>query len=149
MIQERFFYGKTPSELEGIDLKTAGQLFVEYNNRLDKAEAAKCHYAQFREEVLRKDVELGSLSSLLIDPLSQNLIAAANKIALQLKDEKHHSSKEGERWLEELDLQRKILSDHSGQLVKSKKSIRPSLRKNPWFTAGSLDCINQQISVHI
>ncbi len=149
MLQERLFYGgKIPSELEGIDLRTAGKLFVEYNNRLDHAEASKRHYEQFREEVLRKDVELGSLSSVLSDPLSQNLIASANKIALQLKEEKYYSSKEGERWEEELTLHRKILSDHLAQMKQVEELNIGLIRdKIAGIQQASLDCINQQISV--
>jgi len=149
MLQERVFYGnKAPPELEGIDLETAGKLFVDYNNKIDYSVAAMRRYSQFREQVLLKDFELGSLSSILSDPLSQNLIASANRIALQLKDEKYHSSREGERWEDELSLQRKILSDHLAQLERVEE-MNLALYKEKMASLQQvwLDGINRRISV--
>lgn len=150
MLQERFFYGSdTPSELEGIDLQTSKSLFVEYNNKLDRAEASMRHFDQLKKEIQLNDFELSSLSSILHDPLSQNLITQASELALRLKDEKYHSSKEGERWQQELTLQRKILSDHLEQLFKVEELNASLIReKIRGLQQVSLDCINQQLSVY-
>lgn len=149
MLQERLFHGENlVPELEGIDLSTARNLFVEYNNKLDKSQAAIRHFTQLHEEIDRKDFEIGSLSSVLNDPLSQKLIAAANQISMQLKDEKYHSAKEGERWEEELSLQRKILKDHLEQLLKVEEFNTSLIRdKIGGLQQTTLDCIHAQISV--
>lgn len=149
ILQERFFYGDfNPREFEGIDLDTARSLFVTYNSKLDQSEAAMRHYAQLKEEIKKADFELGSLSSVLEDPMSQKLIAQASDVALKLKDEKNRSAKEGDRWQEELVLQKKILKDHLEQLFKVEELSALLFReKLVGLQQVSLDCINQQISI--
>jgi FtsZ-binding cell division protein ZapB len=106
------------------------------------------HLAQLKENIFLKDYELGSLSSVLQDPLSQTLIQQSSEIALKLKDEKYHSGKEGERWTEELGLQKKILSDHLDQLYKVEELNASLIReKITGLQQASLDGINRQISV--
>jgi hypothetical protein len=149
VVQERLFYENgTPPEWEGIDGSTSNALFMEYNKKLDVAEAAHYHYRQLEKQVQESEFELGSLSSLLKDPLSQDLIARATGLSLKLKEEKYHSSKEGERWQEELTLQRKILSSHLEQLAKVEELnlslIRDKMRN---LQKVSLDYINRQLSV--
>lgn len=147
--QERIFYEEDISpELQGIDLAAASALFVEYNNRLDGHLAAMSHFDQLGEEILKNGFAISSLSTVLSDPLSQQLIAEASGIVLQLKDEKHRSEKEGERWKEELWLQKKILTDHLEQLsvIEHLKAdlIREKIRE---LQCLRLDCMNGQISV--
>lgn len=149
MLQERFFYGKEPpEELEGLDLASARNLFLQYNSKLDVAEANLRSFAQLKKEVPNPHFDLAPLSSVLHDSLSQKIIAEASQLEVQLKDEKHHSLKEGERWKEEIGLQRKILVDHLDQLA-SVEELNAELLKEKM--AGlqriSLDCINAQVSV--
>lgn len=149
MLQERFFYGReAPAELEGIDLASARSLLMQYNTQIDAAEAKLRHYAQLKKEILDPHFDLASLSSVLHDSLSQKTIAEASQFEVQLKDEKHHSSKEGERWKEEIALHRKILMDHLDQLTSVEKLNVQLLReKMAGLQHLSLDCIHQQISV--
>jgi hypothetical protein len=149
LLQERFFCGNSEStEFDGIDLNTARALFIQYNNKLDTAEAAMRYLTQFKKELHQPDFELSSLSSVLQDALSQKLIAEASTASLQLKDEKYHSSKEGQRYEEQIALQRKILGDHLDQLYKVEELNASLVReKIVGLQKVSLDCINQQISV--
>lgn len=149
MVQERFFYGNhTPSELDGIDLASARGLFLEYNRKLDAAEAAMRHYGQFKKEIPNPHFDLASLSSVLHDPLCQKIINDASAIGLQLKDEKHHSAKEGDRWKEEISLHRKVLLEHLDQLYQVEELNADLIRqKMAGLQKVSLDCINRQISV--
>ncbi len=149
ILQERFFYGKTaPQELEGIDLSSASSLFLQYNTKLDAAEAAMHHFERLKKEIHQPDFDLASLSSVLKDPLCQKIIGDAIGLGMQLKDEKHHSSKEAERWQEEIALQRRILSDQLEQLYKVEELNSSLIReKMDGLQKLSLDCINQQISV--
>lgn len=149
MLQERFFYDDEGfHQFEGIDLPTVQSLFVQYSNQLDSCEASMLHYSQLQREIDQKEFEISSLSSVLKDPLSQGLIASASQIGLQLKDEKHHSLKEGQRWEEELSLQKKILKDHLRQLFKVEELNASLIReKIIGLQKTSLDCIHQQISV--
>jgi hypothetical protein len=149
MVQERFFYNNsTPSELEGIDLASARGLFLEYNGKLDAAEAAMRHYGQFKKEIPNPQFDLASLSSVLKDPLCQKIISDASRIGLQLKDEKYHSVKEAERWREEMALHRKVLLEHLDQLSQVEELNAALIRqKMAGLQSVSLDCINRQISV--
>lgn len=149
MLQESFFFSNSaPSELEGIDLPTARTLFIEYNTKLDASEASMRHYVQLKSEIHNPGFELACLSSVLTDPLSQKLISEASAIGLQLKDEKYHSSKEGERYEEQIALQKKILSDHLDQMLKVEELNTALIRqKIVGLQKVSLDCINRQISV--
>lgn len=149
MLHERFFYGSSGfSELQGIDLSSAKLLFLQYNGQLDAAEAQIRHYQQFQKEMQNPGFDLSSLSSVLPDPLCQKIIAQAGQILLQLKDEHHRTSKEAERWKEEMSLQRKVLSDQLNQLQKvaalSAEVIREKMKT---LQKISVDCINQQLSV--
>ena len=149
MLQERFFYGnQAPTELEGIDIESARSLFLEYNSKLDAAEGAMRHYAQFKKEIPDPQFDLSSLSSVLTDPICQRIIGEASSLGLLLKDEKHHTSKEAARWGEEIDLQRKILTNHLDQLYKVEELNAALTRdKMVGLQRLTLDCINQQISV--
>lgn len=149
MLQERFFYGKgVPEELEGMDLGSARTLFLQYNHKLDQAEANLRHYAQLKKEVLHPHFDLAPLSSVLLDSLSQKIIKDASELELKLKDEKHHSAKESDRWKGEIALQRKILMDHLEQLTFVEELNGDMIReKMAGLQKLSLDCINQQISV--
>ncbi|MES2273251.1 MAG: hypothetical protein V4487_03575 [Chlamydiota bacterium] len=148
MLQERFFYPQeVPSELEGIDLPMTKSLFTEYNAKLDKHNGALCYYKQLKEEMLRPDFDLGSLSPVLGDAVSSRLIERAIEIVFRLKEEKYHSSKEGQRWEEELVLQRKILGDHLENLLRVEELNGRLLReKILGLQRISLDCMNRQIS---
>lgn len=149
MLQERFLYGSPPaSEFEGQDLEALRGFSIDYTTKLEAAEARIRYYSQLREEILTKDFELGSLSALLTDPLSQKLIAGASEIALKINDEKNYSAKEGERWQSELALQRKILSDHLAEQVKVEELNASILReKLSDLQRLKLGCVNRMISV--
>lgn len=148
MLQERVFYGnQSPSELDGIDLASARGLFLEYNAKLDSAEAAMRHYGQLKKEIPNPQFDLASLSSVLRDPLCQKILINASELGLQLKDEKHHSAKEAARWKEEISLHRKILMDHLDQLYQVEELNVDLIRgKMGALQRLTLDCINRQIS---
>lgn len=149
MVQERTFPAEgVPKELEGIDLETARALFVEYNTKLDLSEANMRYYEQILEQIPKNQFELSSLSAILTDPLSQGIIQKATQILLQLKEEKYHSSKEGKRWEEELDLQRRLLRDHLEQLHQVEElNVSLIRRKIFGLQQVSLDCINRNLSI--
>jgi hypothetical protein len=149
MLHERFFHsGRPENEFDGIDLEGARMLYATYQGKLDEAQSALLNLDKIQKEIGRSDFEMASLAPLLVDPLSQSLIAEASKLILQLKDEKHHSPKEGERWETEVALQKKILSGHLRSLSEVEELKSALYReKIEELRSVSLDCINQQISV--
>jgi hypothetical protein len=149
ILSERFLHkGSIPPEFEGIDLETSRALYVSYNNRLDQAEASMHSIASLKKQIESNDFELGSLGSVLRDPMSQQLIASAGALYFQLKNEKYCSSKEGERWSEELGLQRTLLGEHLQQLYRVEQLNATLVReKLSALQQVELDCIHRQISV--
>lgn len=136
------------SELKGIDLQAAHTLFIDYNNKLDQSLVAANHFSRLGFEIMDPDFEINSLSAVLSDPLSQKLIMEACEIALKLKDEKHRSEKEKERWNEELTLQKKILKDHLEQLYKVEQFTSDMIQEKIAALLGvRLDCITGHLSV--
>ncbi|MBS0624507.1 MAG: hypothetical protein JSS32_00480 [Verrucomicrobia bacterium] len=149
ILQERFLHkGTIPPEFEGIDLDTSRALFVAYNNRLDQSEATIRHISKLKEQIKQPSFEIGSLSGVLTDAVSQSLISQAAQINFQLKDEKYCSTKEGERWRDELSLKRNLLDEHLSQLLDVEKSNSDLTREKIFaLQQVGLDCINRQISV--
>ena len=146
--QGLFIGGETRLEIEGLDLASLRALVVGYHKKLDKCETSMRHYEQLKSDLGQKDFELSSLSSVLQDPLSLSLITEANKISILLKDEKYHSAKEGERWEEELDLQKKILEGHLEQLFKVEALNASLIRERiGGLNQATLGCIHRQISL--
>ena len=149
ILGERFLHkGSIPPEFEGIDLKTSRSLFSEYNNRLDGSEASMRHIANLKNQISQDDFELGSLGSVLKDPVSQNLISRAMQINFQLKDEKYCSLREEARGKDELALQRNLLKEHLEQLYRVEELNSHLIREKIFgLQQVGLDCINRQISV--
>lgn len=149
IVQEKCLYANNShSHFDGIDINTARALFLGYNTKLDASDELIHRYEELIEKIGENDFEITSLSSILTDPLSQNLIREANKISIQLKEEKYHSVKEGERWREEVAFQKKVLEEHLQQLYKVEKLSSELIReKIEDLRKISLDCINREISV--
>lgn len=149
LISERLAHpGIMTSEFDGIDLSTSRMLFVEYNKKLDASEVHIRNLMNIKNNVLDPEFEIGSLSTVLNDSVSLELIGRASKINAQLKDERYRSLKEGERWSEEIALERKILSSHIEQILKVEEVNALLLKeKIDALQKASLDCINQKISV--
>lgn len=149
MLQESFFCGNSPPpELEGIDAATANALFLEYNSKLDKAEAAIRQYREFKKEIGKADFELASLDSILADPFSKRIIGEAASLNMQKKDERYHTAKEEKRFGEEMTLQKKVLSEHLDQLIQVEELNATLIReKMKGLQKIHLNGLNQQISV--
>ncbi|MDE3045350.1 MAG: hypothetical protein KGJ02_01705 [Verrucomicrobiota bacterium] len=149
ILQERVTHpGTTSVELDGIDLKISQQLFKEYVHKLDLTEALLRQYSQLREQLSQQGFEVGSLAVVLKDPISQKIIESVNSLSLKLKDEKHRSSKEGERWKEEIVFYHKVLEDHLTQLWKAEDLNAHLIRERiAALQSAGLDSIHQQLSV--
>ena len=149
MAQEKVFSEEEiPEELEGIDPETARALFVEYSKSLNESVTQMRHFDRLRQEMSKGNFAISALSLGLTDPLSQKLISQASALLLQLKDEKHRSEKEGARWKEDLDLQKKILAEHLDQLHEVEHLKGDLLKeKISGLQRGTLHSLNGKISV--
>lgn len=148
-LQERLAHQQiSPSEFEGIDLKTANDLFTSYSAQLDQAEANILQHQFIIEEMKDPDFEITALSPSLADPVSQEMIQKASIIRMSLKDENNRSVKEQERLRSELDLQKRVLTVHLEQMIKLQR-LKHSLIKEKihGLQNTTLALIDQKISI--
>ncbi|OGN55680.1 MAG: hypothetical protein A2796_00695 [Chlamydiae bacterium RIFCSPHIGHO2_01_FULL_44_39] len=149
IFQERLFSSSPiPEELEGMDRNSARGLYLEYNTKLDGIEAKIRHFKELQKTIPNREVDLASLSAVFNDSFSQQLICDAMRLELQMKDDKHHSVSEEEKWTQEIDLYRKILVDHLGQLSRIEELNKTLVReKMHGLQKISLDAMHHEISV--
>jgi hypothetical protein len=145
--QERLIDQTHPhSTLENLDLETARALFVHYQEQMDASETLSRSYEEFKLKIQDPDFPLTSIGSLLSDPISQNLIQRASQLALQLQDEKHRTSKEQQRWKEELLWQKGVLKEHIEQMLRVELITQHLLKeKIQALQAAGLDSINRKL----
>jgi hypothetical protein len=146
---ERILYrGSPPSEFEGIDWETSRTLYKDSLRRLDESEMQLRAVAHALQQIQSEEVELGCLASSLKDPISQQLIASADGVYRQLKEDKYCSAKESLRWKDEIALQRRLLKEHLEQMAHVEKMNASVLReKLDMLQQIGLDCLHRQISV--
>lgn len=116
IIQERMTHQQNPSlEFQGIELSTAKELYILYSKKLNDLEASIRQNTFLMEQMQDPHFEISSLSTILTDSVSLQMIARASELVLNLKDEDNRSAKEQERLKEELQLQRAFLLSHLQQ----------------------------------
>lgn len=136
------------SEFEGIDWESSRSLYRDYTHKLDREEAWISSLIDALEKVESKETQLGCFSNLLKDPTSEQLIASANGLYLQLKEQKYCSSKEQTRWQEDLDLQRKLFQEHIEQMLEVSQANAELIRQKLFvLQQASLECLQRQMSI--
>jgi tyrosine-protein kinase Etk/Wzc len=109
------------TDLQGISPEAAQKLYVDYNNQLDSIHVDMHQLIYLQDQVLDPDFELTSLSSILTDSVSQDMIHRASQLALELRDNANHSYKDQERLKEALATQKKFLKIHVAQTIEMYK----------------------------
>jgi tyrosine-protein kinase Etk/Wzc len=118
ILQERLTHQQNPSkEYQGIDFKAANELYIDYSKQLIQVESTIRQSLFFINQMEDPDFEITSLSSVLSDPVSQDMIKKASNLVLTLRDQNNQSLKEQERIKDELHLQRTFLTLHLKQSV--------------------------------
>lgn len=116
IIQERMAHQQNPSlEFQGIEFSTAKELYILYSKKLNDLEANLRQNVFLMEQMQDPQFEISSLSTVLTDSVSLQMIARGSELVLNLKDEENRSAKEQERLKEELQLQRDFLLSHLQQ----------------------------------
>ncbi len=115
-IEENLAHQQNPSsELQGINLQIANDLFLTYNKELSQIEGQILQYDFMIEQLLQPEFELSSLTALLNDSISKEIANNASTIVLAINDKSNRTEKELARLQEELRLQRKFLTLHLKQ----------------------------------
>lgn len=147
--QERLTNLQSPQlKFQGIDLDTANQLYANYSRSLNEVESDILHYQFIVDQMKDPGFEPSSLSSVLSDPVSKDIISKAGSLALMLKDEANRSQRELDRLKEDLALQKSFLILHVEQTLQLQY-----LRKNLYqenilsLQNATLNLVQQQISV--
>lgn len=149
IIQERLAHQQNPSsEYQGIQLDAARELYLNYSIKLNELEAKKRENTFVINQMKDPLFEITSLSSILSDPVSGEMIQKASRLVLDLKDQNNRSDKEQEQIREELSLERGFLLLHlqqTNQLVE----LNQKLVEEKMYALQNtmLELIHQQISV--
>jgi hypothetical protein len=149
ILQERLTHQQNPSgEYQGITLKVATDLYLEYSKQVIQMEATIRQNLFFIRQIEDPHFEITSLSSGLSDPVSLEMIRKANTLVLNLRDQNNQSVREQERIKEELGLQRTFLTMHLQQMVQLMELHKELIDEKIFALQNvSLELIHQQISL--
>jgi uncharacterized protein involved in exopolysaccharide biosynthesis len=103
-----------PDYTTEMNLEAAKTLLIESSQR--------AHQYRMALRLLQEPAEFGPLQHLLKDTLSQSLIESATQVSLRIKDPKYCSVQDLARGKEEIALQKKLLTEHVEQLLKTEES---------------------------
>lgn len=115
--QERPSGSTFEAQFLGIDLKRLQDLYGQYGHEKDKFQADVDQMNYIQEQMLSPHFELSSLSNLLSDPVSMEMITKASRLSLELHDESNRTPKEQERIKEALETQKRFISHHLAQSI--------------------------------
>ncbi|WP_213105371.1 Wzz/FepE/Etk N-terminal domain-containing protein [Candidatus Protochlamydia amoebophila] len=149
ILQTRLTHQQSSSgEYQGINLKIAEELYVDYSKRLIDLEATIRQNLFFITQMENENFEITSLSAGLIDPISQEMIKKASHLVLTLKDQNNQSVKEQERLKNELALQRTFLTLHLKQMIELMELNKKLINEKIYVLQNvSLELIHQQMSL--
>ena len=149
VIKKRLIHQQNPSsEFQGINLKTAQELYLDYSKKLNELEARKRENLFLVNQMQDDNFEITSLSTVLNDAVSNEMIQKASRLLLDLKDQNNRSDKEQNQLKEELHLERSFLLLHLQQtnqlLLLHQELVEEKINSLQNIT---LELIHQHISV--
>lgn len=149
ILHERLTHQQSPSEeYQGINLRTANELYMDYSKRLSEEESNIQRTQFFLEQMQDPNFEVTSLSPVLRDPVSTSMITRANELVLTLKDQMNQSTREQERLQKDLNLQRSFLALHLKQTLQLMELNKKSLQEKIYALQNiSLELLHQQVSL--
>lgn len=148
-MRERLTHQQNPfQEFEGISLETAQQLYISYSKESSELEAQRAQILFVIEKLDDPNFEISSLSSILQDPVSKDMVAHASALVLAVKDENNRTNRELERLKQELALQRGFLTMHLKQTVQL-LSLKEAVIKEKISSLQNItqELIRQQITI--
>lgn len=112
-IEERLNHQQTiHTEFQGISPNTAKELYIAYCRELSDKESKALKLRYVIGHMSEPEFEISSLSTILDDHTSGEMIAKATNTSLALKDKENRSVKEQERLRGDLALQKSFLASH-------------------------------------
>lgn len=113
--------GEVAKWLEGISPEAAEKLSLEYNEQLESLRTTIEQLRHLQKQILIPDFEITSLSGILTDAVSQEMIQKAGRSVLEMQDKTNYSAKDLERIQEGIYVQKRFLLQHMTQLIEMHK----------------------------
>lgn len=135
-------------EFQGINLETAQELYVEYGKQLNILESEVLQQYFVLDQMKNPEFEISSLSTILTDSVSKEMIKKASTLLLSIRDDHNRSAKEQERLKNELSIQKGFLALHLQQSLQLLQ-----LKENLWkekiqsILNITLNLINKEIAI--
>jgi|688.fasta_scaffold32219_1 tyrosine-protein kinase Etk/Wzc len=149
IVQERLAHQQgVQLEFQGINLATAHELYMNYSKSLNEIEAEILHDEFILNQMKDPNFEPSSLSSVLEDPVSREIIGRASNLLLMIQDQDNRSQKELDRLRNELSQQKGFLALHLEQTMQL-LHLRKKLFQEKLLSVqnAQLQLIQQKISV--
>lgn len=136
------------TEFQGISLAIAKELYLQYNQDLQTVETQLLKTQHILEAMESPDFEISSLSTVINDSVSQDMIEKTATLALSIRDQNNRSIKEQERLKDELALQKSFLYAHLNQAIELLQ-LHLNLLKDKIYSLQSvtLGLIQQETSI--
>ena len=100
---------------QGLDLNVAQEIYVTYVKELSEIESRVTQNQFMIDQIEDVNFEITSLSSLLSDPISMDLIVKTGHLLLALKDYDNRSGREQDRLMADIVIQKNFLKSHLKQ----------------------------------
>jgi len=108
-------------EVTGLSPEVAEKICIDYSKERDKLRVNIEQLTSLLGRIFNPDFEVSSLSGILTDPVSREMIGKAGQLSLQLQDSENYSAKDMERMKNGLLVQKQFLSKHLAQLIEMEK----------------------------
>lgn len=139
-LQEGMFYIKENDlDFQGLSLQDARGLFQKYCLEFDHLHEELKQLIFFRDHLHEPQFEISTLSNILTDSVTQQLIQKSSELETQLCDAINRSDKEHQRFKEALAMNKKFLSTHLYQTLELGK-IRLQLLREKIHTVYTTIC---------
>jgi tyrosine-protein kinase Etk/Wzc len=148
-IEEHLVHQQAPlEEFQGVNLNTAKELYLTYSKELSGIQSKMIQQEYIIGQIDEPGFEISSLSTVLTDPISTEMLSKASAINLSLRDHDNRSNKEQERLKTELAIQKGFLTSHlkhSVQLLKLQQKLLQD--KIQALQNSTLTLIQERISI--
>lgn len=102
---------------QGLNLETAQELSIHYSKQLNALESDILQRDHLSHQLQEPEFEISSLSTILEDPVSNEMVSKASALLLSLRDQRNRSAKDQERLKSELAVQKGFLTEHIKQTI--------------------------------
>ncbi len=104
-------------EFAGLTLENAQSLYLNYNTIRDAEQAQLRQLIYLLDELSNPNFELSSITTILSDPVTLDLVGKASDTAILLKDAHNRSPREQEHLRNALDNQKRFIKTHLKQTI--------------------------------